>query len=151
MIIMDKIESYQVGISDFPVVEETRAQNTKSPRFLASVVEISSPIILLKCRMYVTEMELVYGETRGKIIAYTRAHTPIYTVPHDISNRSTNREPTTTPLFKPHLLDASTGRGLKTDATSSHLMLRYCGIDSPKPLCRNPSIVAMATNFPSIS
>lgn len=39
-------------------------------------------------------------------------------------------------------------KGMKTRTTSSHLMLRYWRHRSPKLLRQNPSMVAMATNFP---
>lgn len=65
-------------------------------------------------------------------------------MPHDTSSWSAT-EPTTLPKSPTCWTPPPEG---VDRATSSHLMLRYWRHRSPKLLRRNPSMVAMATNFP---
>lgn len=81
---------------------------------------------------------------RGHVSLRRLERIPDLYVSHDISSWSAT-EPTV-------LLESPTCWTPPPDgvgrATSSHLMLRYWRHRSPKLLRRNPSMVAMATNFP---
>jgi len=85
-------------------------------------------------KVYVTEVELVYGKD-PRPIRVTR-HIQL------VANRC---QP---PYREAPLVGRLRRKGMEIGTTLSHLMLRYWRHRSPKLLRQNPSMVAMATNFP---